>query len=100
MIQIRNHRQLRATRVGKARKDLLPWVHSSLKQRSLRGTLIEMSADVAELKDRVLALPQTERHELVVWINQLEANCGDVPGEVLYQLAAEIWDQDDRHAPP
>jgi hypothetical protein len=55
---------------------------------------------VGELKDNVLALPQRERHELAVWINQLEANAGDVPGEALDQLAAEIWDQDDRHAPP
>jgi hypothetical protein len=30
----------------------------------------------------------------------LEANYGDVPGEALDQLAAGIWDQDDRHAPP
>ena len=55
---------------------------------------------LAELKDNVLALPQEERHELVVWINALEANYGDVPGEALDLLAAEIWDQDDRHAPP
>lgn len=55
---------------------------------------------VAELKDSVLALPQIERHEFVVWVNQLEATHGDVPGEALDQLAAEIWDQDDRHAPP
>jgi len=55
---------------------------------------------VAELKESVLALPQSERHEFVVWVNQLEANSGDVPGEALDQLAAEIWDQDDRHAPP
>ena len=57
---------------------------------------------VAELKDSVLALPQNERHELIIWINQLEANCGDVPGEALDQLAAEIWDEDvsgGRHAP-
>jgi hypothetical protein len=55
---------------------------------------------VAELKDSVLALPEKERHELAVWINRLEAECGDVPGEALDQLAAEIWDQDDRHATP
>ena len=29
-----------------------------------------------------------------------EGDYGDVPGEALDQLAAEIWDQDDRHAPP
>jgi len=55
---------------------------------------------VAELKDNVMALPRIERHEFVVWVSQLEANCGDVPGETLDQLAAEIWDEDDRHAPP
>ena len=53
-----------------------------------------MSTDVAGLKARVLTQPRPERHELVVWIDQLEANCGDVPDEVLDQLAAEIWDQD------
>ncbi len=53
-----------------------------------------------ELKENVLALPEAERHEFVVWVNRLEANYGDVPGEALDQLAAEIWDQDDRHAPP
>ena len=55
---------------------------------------------VAELKDSVMALPRDERHEFVIWVNQIEANSGDVPGEALDQLAAEIWDQDDRHAPP
>jgi len=53
-----------------------------------------------ELKENVLALPEAERHEFVVWVNRLEANYGDVPGEALDQLAAEIWDQDERHAPP
>ena len=55
---------------------------------------------VAELKDNVMALPRIERHEFVVWVSQLEANCGDVAGETLDQLAAEIWDEADRHAPP
>ena len=55
---------------------------------------------LAELKDTVLSLPENERHELVVWLNRKEANYGDVSGEMLDQLAAEIWDQDDRHAPP
>ena len=55
---------------------------------------------VAELKDSVLALAPEERHEFVAWVNRLEADYGDVPGEALDQLAAEIWDQDDRHAPP
>jgi hypothetical protein len=55
---------------------------------------------LAELKESVLALPEKERHELVVWLNRQEANYGDVTGETLDQLAAEIWDQDDHHAPP
>jgi len=50
---------------------------------------------VSELKDTVLALPENERHEFVIWVSRLEANCGDVPGEALDQLAAEVWDQDD-----
>ena len=45
---------------------------------------------VAELKQSVLTLPAGERHELVVWLNRLEADYGDVPGEALDQLAAEI----------
>jgi hypothetical protein len=55
---------------------------------------------VAELKESVMALPAQERHEFVAWLNRLEGDYGDVPGEALDQLAAEIWDQDDRHAPP
>jgi len=47
----------------------------------------------------VLALAPEERYEFVAWVNRLEADYGDVPGEVLDQLAAEIWDQDDRRAP-
>lgn len=38
---------------------------------------------LAELKENVLALPEKERHELVVWLNRQEANYGDVPGETL-----------------
>jgi hypothetical protein len=53
-----------------------------------------------ELKETVLALPEHERHDFVAWVNRLEADPGDVPGEILDRLAAEIWDQDDRHAPP
>ena len=53
-----------------------------------------------ELKENVLALPAHERHEFVVWVNRLEADYGDLAGETLDHLAAEIWDQDDRHAPP
>jgi len=54
---------------------------------------------MAELKESVLALPVEERHDFVAWVNRLESDYGDVPGEALDQLAAEIWDQDDRHAP-
>jgi hypothetical protein len=64
------------------------WCHSAF----------EMS--LTELKESVLALPEKERHELVVWLNRHEADYGDVPGESLDHLAAEIWDQDDRHASP
>ncbi|MGA2173876.1 MAG: hypothetical protein ABSH38_02725 [Verrucomicrobiota bacterium] len=55
---------------------------------------------LAELKDTVIALPERERHDFVVWVNRLEQNYGDVSAEALAQLAAEIWDEDDRHAPP
>jgi len=55
---------------------------------------------LAELKDNVMALPESERHDFVVWVNRLEQNYGDIPGEALAELAAEVWDQDDRHAPP
>ena len=55
---------------------------------------------LAELKQTILTLPENDRHEIAVWLNRLDANYGDVPGEALDQLAAEIWDQDDRHAPP
>ncbi len=55
---------------------------------------------LTELKDSVLALPAEERHEFVAWINRLEADYGDLPGEALDRQAAEVWDQDDRHAPP
>jgi len=47
-----------------------------------------------------MALPERERHDFVVWLNRLEQNYGDIPGETLAELAAEVWDQDDRHAPP
>jgi hypothetical protein len=48
----------------------------------------------------VLALAPEERHEFVAWVNRLEADYEDVPGESVDQLAAEIWDQADRHALP
>jgi phage-related protein len=53
---------------------------------------------LAELKDNVMALPESERHDFVVWLNRLDY--GDIPEEALAELAAEVWDQDDRHAPP
>jgi hypothetical protein len=55
---------------------------------------------LAELKESVLALPKQERHDLLAWLNRLESDYGDVAGEALDQLAAEIWEQDDHHAPP
>jgi hypothetical protein len=55
---------------------------------------------MAELKHGVMALPENERHDFVVWVNRLEQLHGDVCDEALAQLAAEVWDQDDRHAPP
>jgi hypothetical protein len=55
---------------------------------------------LAELKDNVIALPDAERHDFVVWVNRLEQNYGDVPAEALAQLAAEICDADERHTPP
>lgn len=55
---------------------------------------------LAEIKDNVMALSETERHELMVWLNRQEQNYGDVPGEALAGLTAEIWDQDDHQAPP
>jgi len=44
-----------------------------------------------------MALPESERHDFMVWLNRLDY--GDIPGEALAELAAEVWDQDDRHAP-
>ncbi len=55
---------------------------------------------LTELKNNVLALPENERHDFIVWLNRLELNYGDVSDEALAELAAEIWDQDDNHAPP
>ncbi len=54
---------------------------------------------LAELKDNVMALPESERHDFIVWLNRLKQDYGDIPGEALAELAAEVWDQDDRHAP-
>ena len=55
---------------------------------------------LTELKQTILTLPEGDRHEIAVWLNRLDADYGDAPGEALDQVAAEIWDQDDRHAPP
>jgi hypothetical protein len=55
---------------------------------------------LTELKQQVLALPETERHEFIVWAHRLEHDYGDVPGDALDAQAAEIWDQDDKHASP
>jgi hypothetical protein len=62
------------------------------------GNLIPLII-LAELKDKVIPLPESEHHDFVVWLNRLEQNYGDIPGEALAELAAEAWDQDDRHAP-
>src|SRR4051812_18205889 len=66
----------------------------ALKSRCRDGTLEPMS--LAELKDRVLALAADERHQFAIWINKMQADYGDGPGEALDQLAADVWDQDDR----
>lgn len=55
---------------------------------------------LAELKQNVLDLPAEQKHEFVVWVNQIAANYGDIPEEALAQLAAEVWDADDKNAPP
>ena len=70
-----------------------------LKSRFCRGNLFLLMS-LAELKNNVMALPESERHDFVVWLNRLEQNYGDIPGEALAEMAAEVWDQDDRHAPP
>ncbi|MBI2924503.1 MAG: hypothetical protein HYY24_02230 [Verrucomicrobia bacterium] len=55
---------------------------------------------VQELKESVLALPERERHDFVVWASRLERDYGDVDPEAVCQIVAEIWDEDDRRAPP
>jgi hypothetical protein len=55
---------------------------------------------LAELKQSVLDLPVEDQHQFAVWVNQIASNYGDVPGEALAKLAAEVWDADDKHAPP
>jgi hypothetical protein len=69
-----------------------------LKAACRHGILERIS--LAESKDSVLALSPDERHQFVIWINKLQADYGDVPGEALDQLAADVWDQDDRNALP
>jgi hypothetical protein len=53
-----------------------------------------------ELKLIILKLPPEQLHKLIVWTNKLDQHSGDVPVECLSQLAAEIWDQDDRRVSP
>ena len=55
---------------------------------------------VQELKENVLALPEKERHEFVVWTLGLQRDYGDVAPEAICQIVAEVWDEDDRHASP
>jgi hypothetical protein len=55
---------------------------------------------LADLKQSVLDLPAEQKHEFVVWINQIAANYGDIPEDAWAQLAAEVWDADDKYAPP
>jgi hypothetical protein len=50
-----------------------------LKSGFCRGN-IPLTMSLVELKNNVLALPETERHDFVVWLNHLEQN-GNVPGE-------------------
>ena len=53
-----------------------------------------------ELKESVLGLPEKERHEFVVWASRLEETYGDVNPEAVAQIVAEVWDEDEHHAPP
>jgi len=55
---------------------------------------------LAELKQSVLELPAEQQHEFVAWVNRIAANYGDIPDEALAGLAAEVWEADDRYAPP
>jgi hypothetical protein len=55
---------------------------------------------VVEIKQKVLALPESERHEFILWAQRLESPYGDVSGEALDRLAASVWDEDDHYAPP
>jgi hypothetical protein len=50
----------------------------------------------------VSLLPSLKRgvNEKRLFGRRLEQNYGDVPGDALTELTADIWDQDDRHAPP
>jgi phage-related protein len=63
------------------------------------GNLLSLMS-LADLKDNVMALPESERHDFVVWLNRLEQNYGDIPGEALAEMAAEVWEQDDRRLRP
>jgi len=55
---------------------------------------------VQELKERVLALPEKERHDFVVWASRLEHDYGDVDPESVCQVVAEVWNEQERHARP
>jgi hypothetical protein len=82
----------------KAGKDWIPILCSfdnRLKSGFGCGNLIPPMS-LAELKDNVMALPESERHDFVVWLNRLEQDYGDIPGEALAEMAAEVWEQDDR----
>ena len=65
---------------------------------------MEVDVSLAELKENVRAsvsrLSPDERHEFVLWAARLEDDYGDVPGEVLDELAAGIWNEDEHHAAP
>jgi hypothetical protein len=74
-------------------------INNGLKSGFSRGSL-HLLMSLAELKNNVMALPESERHDFVVWLNRLEQNYGDIPEEALAEMTAEVWDQDDRHAPP
>jgi len=41
---------------------------------------------LADLKRNDIALPESERHELVVWLNRMEQDYGDIPGSTLAEL--------------
>lgn len=66
--------------------------------RAIRSETVSVS--LAELKQSVLQLPAEQKHEFVVWVNQMTGNYGDISDEAFTHIAAEVWDADDKHAPP